>query len=143
MIARIPIVFTIFSCARVKKLLPPLGGDWLSHAEGVTLACLWHGLPAVAGTARRAGLSAAGKSLSGKSLWKKVAEVDSAVRRRPTCHGGAGGEDGRAMVDKKARSTPRKPVSRRAAVAPSLPSRCARDRDRGGAGAACEHGLNS
>jgi len=77
-IARIPIVFTIFSCARVKKLLPPLGGDWLSHAEGVTLACLWHGLPAVAGTARRAGLSAAGKSLSGKSLWKKVEEVDSA-----------------------------------------------------------------
>ena len=120
MIARIPIVFTIFSCARVKKLLPPLGGDWLSHAEGVTLACLWHGLPAVAGTARRAGLSAAGKSLSGKSLWKKVAEVDSAVRRRPTCHGGAGGEDGRAMVDKKARSTPRKPVSRRADPAPSL-----------------------
>ena len=32
----------------------------------------------MAGTARRAGLSAAGKSLSGKSLWKKVEEVDSA-----------------------------------------------------------------
>jgi len=31
-------------CARVKKLLPPLGGDGLSHAEGVTdgrIICCW------------------------------------------------------------------------------------------------------
>ena len=39
-------------------------------------------------------------------------EVDCAVRRRPTCHGGAGGEDGGAMADRQARSTPRNPDAR-------------------------------